>query len=134
MEVKMDPDAKAQRGWQFQERRPNLFQWLLIISLGVFIGNIATLGVERAVNYWEVYQLTKSMEAETEKMKSIMDAQQKMHHEQARLRDIENQKKQAALRQAVETCNYWREQLAKSNTAENRMHRDTACDLVGQFR
>lgn len=134
MEVKMDPDVKAQRGWQSPERRPNLFQWLLIISLGVFIGNIATLSVERAVNYWEVYQFAKSLEAETEKMKSTMDAQQKIYREQARLREIKNQKKQAALRQAVETCNYWREQLAKSKTAENKMHRDTACDLVGQFR
>lgn len=134
MEVKMDPDVKAQRGWQSNERKPNLFQWLLIISLGVFIGNIATIGVERAITYWEIYQVAKSLEAETEKMKLRMDEQGKINRENARIREIENQQKHAALRQALETCKFWQEQLIISNTAEHKAHRDKACELVGKFR
>lgn len=134
MEVKMDADAKAQRSWHPQDKRPNLFQWLLIISLGVFIGNIATLGVERAVTYWEIYQVAKAVEAETEQMKLRMDAQQLINRERSKLREIEIQNKQAAIRQANETCNFWRDQFAKKQTSENRMHRDDACALYQSLR
>lgn len=134
MEIKMDRDANAQRRWKSNDNRPNLFQWLLIISLGVFIGNIATMGVERAITYWEIYQVAKAMEAETAKMKLKMYEQGKINRENARIREIENQQKHAALRQALETCKFWQEQLAKSNTAEHKAHRDKACELVGKFR
>lgn len=134
MQVKMHADAKAQRKWQPQAKKPNLIQWLLVISFGVFIGNVATIGVERAISYWEIYQIAKSIESETEKMKLRMDAQGKINREQVRIRDIENQKRQAGLRQAIETCEFWQEQLAKSKLPEHKMHRDNACEMVGHFR
>lgn len=81
----------------------------MIISLGVFIGNVATIGVERGVAYWEIHQVAKVMETETVKMKLRMDAQEKINREKAisrnainreqtRATEIENQMKQAGLR------------------------------------
>ena len=134
----MDEDMRAYKLRKTEESKASLSQWLLIISLGVFLGNTASFGLERAVLYWELKQValatTAAIEESTRKRAIQSAEQRKIRAAQAKQRQIQTQQKQAGLRQATETCNFWRQQLTKQNTSQNRMHRDQACNLVSRFR
>jgi uncharacterized protein YaiL (DUF2058 family) len=156
MKVNMDEEMVAYQLRKAEESRPSGVKWLLIIALGVFLGNAASFGLERAVLYWELKQValaaTASMElisrnmTETRKIRDQQSAQQrKMMEEQRNIkaaqekqrqiqRQNQQQQKQAGYRQAKETCDFWVKQLTTENTAFNRMNRDQACNLVNQFR
>ena len=131
----MDEDIRAyQLRKTHQDSKPSMGAWILVIAFGVFLGNMASYGVEKGVQYWEFYQLAKALEMETQKMSEKRAVQQKLNEAQAKQSQIENQNKSAALRQATETCNFWQQQILTENTPENRMHRDQACNLMRQFR
>mgnify|MGYP000512292934 CR=1 FL=1 len=54
--------------------------------------------------------------------------------EQQSQRQLVLQQKQAGYRQAKETCDFWNQHLATENNAQNRMHREQACNLMNKFR
>jgi hypothetical protein len=138
MKASMDDEVLAYQMRKADESKASLTQWLLIISLGVFLGNAASFGLERAVLYWDLKQValatTAAIEESTRKRAIQSAEQKKIRDAQAKQRQIQTQKKQAGLRQATETCNFWKQQLAKENTSQNRMHREQACKLVSSFR
>jgi hypothetical protein len=90
------------------------------------------------VLYWELKQVamaaTAAMEESTRNMAIESAKRRKVSEAQAKQRQIQFQKKRSGLRQASETCNFWRQQLARENTSRNRIHRDEACNLVKDFR
>jgi hypothetical protein len=145
MKVNMDEEMVAYQLRKAEESRPSGVKWVIVIALGVFLGNAASFGLERAVLYWELKQValaaTASMEqmsrnmAETRKIRDQQSAQQrKVMAAQEKQRQIKQQQKQAGYRQATETCDFWNQQLTTENNARNRMNRDQACNLVNQFR
>lgn len=134
----MDDEILAYQLRKEEKSKPSMTQWLIIIILGVFIGNTASFGLERAVLYWELKQVamaaTAAMEESTRNMAIESAKRRKVSEAQTKQRQIQFQKKKAGLRQASETCNFWRQQLARENTSQNRMHRNEACNLVNKFR
>jgi hypothetical protein len=138
MNVNMDEDIRAYKLREIEKSKASLSQWLLIISLGVFLGNAASFGLERAILYWELKQVALAasiaMEESTRKLEIQSSEQRKIREVEAKQRAIQTQKKQAGLRQAMETCNFWRKQLSTENTVLNRMNKEQACNLVNKFR
>lgn len=49
-------------------------------------------------------------------------------------RELENIEREAALKQAMETCNFWREEYKKQSSSYNKMQRDQSCSFARQFR
>ncbi|PCH62903.1 MAG: hypothetical protein COC04_05015, partial [Gammaproteobacteria bacterium] len=102
MKVDMDEEMRAYKFRKTEESKASLSQWLLLIFLGVFLGNTASFGLERAVLYWEIKQValaaTAVMEESTRKIAIQSTEQRKIREEQAKRRQIENQQKQAGLR------------------------------------
>lgn len=141
----MDEEMLAYQLRKAEESRPSDIQWLIIIALGVFLGNAASFGLEKAVFYWELQQVTtaatKVMEDTNRQMainRQLNEAKQaeqrKILVEQERQRQIENEKRSAGYRQAKDTCDFWNQHLATENTVQNKMYRDQACSLVSQYR
>lgn len=139
MKTSMDDEIRAYQLRKAEESRPSLGQWLIIIALGVFLGNLALFGVWKTVEYWEVQQAIKEMNIVTQKLSDDAAAQREVNkmkmEEQRRLQAIQEKQQQLQiqqrkdrLRQAKETCDFWNQQLAKQNTSQNRMHRDQACN------
>jgi len=145
MNVDMEEEMIAYQLRKAEESKPSGLKWLLVIALGVFLGNSASFGLERAVLYWELKQVaiaaTAAMEQTSRNMaatRKVQEArameQRKMMAAKAKQQKLELQQKQAGYRQAKETCDFWRQHLRTDNTAQNRMYRDQACRLVNQFR
>ncbi|MFW5451384.1 MAG: hypothetical protein ACKE9I_07275 [Methylophagaceae bacterium] len=138
MKVNMDEEMLAYQLRKNQEEKPSMGQWIIIIALGIFIGNMGSWGSQRAIDNWLLQQAIEDINKQTSIQKQInnerLEKQQKLSAEQAKKRHIDLQKKQAGFRQASETCNFWNQQLAKENTAQNRMNREQACNLVNRFR
>jgi len=125
--------------------KPSGLKWLLIIALGVFLGNVASFGVERAVLYWELKQVAIAATAAIEQTSRNMAAtrkvqearaaeQRKVMAVQAKKRQNELQQKQASYRSAKTTCDFWIQHLRTENTEKNRMYRNQACTLMNKFR
>ncbi len=139
MKINIDEDVRAYQLRKSEEKSDQSgLKWFFIIAFGVFVGNSASFGLERAVLYWELSQVVKATSAamaETSRNIAIKSAEQrKISEAQARQRQIEQDKKRAGYRQAMETCTFWRQQVMNENTSQNRMHRDQACALANQFR
>ncbi len=145
MNIDMDEEMRAYQLRNLIDSRPSLAHWLFIISFGVFLGNVASFGLERAVLYWELKQVsiaaTAALEQTNRNFDSARKAQAAKLAEQNKLRLIQDQdrqfkqeQKQAGLRQANETCNFWKQQLQVENTEQNRIYKNEACSMVSRFR
>lgn len=145
MNVDMEHESLS---YQLRKERQNNnsgFKWFLIIFLGVFLGNSASIGVERLILYWELNQIAKASTAALNELsrQSALDRKQrelnlaqqrKLQAEREKERQIQLNQKSAAFRQANEMCMFWREQVRSDNTQQNRVYRDQACALVNKFR
>jgi len=113
-------------------------QLLFIIFLGVFMANMFSWGSQRGIDYLIAKEILKQATQELEKMtaqnKLRVEEQRKINEKQTRQRQLENQKKQAGYRQAMETCDFWKQQYQKQRTSSNKYQRDQACNLVNKFR
>jgi Tfp pilus assembly protein PilN len=149
MESNMNVDMEHESlSYQLRKERQNNnsgFKWFLIIFLGVFLGNSASIGVERLILYWELNQIAKASTAALNELsrQSALDRKQrelnlaqqrKLQAEREKERQIQLNQKSAAFRQANEMCMFWREQVRSDNTQQNRVYRDQACALVNKFR
>jgi hypothetical protein len=145
MKANMDDEILAYQLRKEEKPSHSMTQWLIIIALGVFIGNMATFGVEKAVFYWELKQVglaaSAAMKESNEKMlaqRRIMEAnsaeRKRAIDEKNKIRQIQNEQKQAGLRQATETCNFWRQQVKGENSVKNRRNTEEACALMNRFR
>jgi hypothetical protein len=81
-----------------------------------------------------VNELNKQTAIQSQINKTRLEEQRKINAANAKQRQIVNEKKQAGLRQAMETCNFWQEQYKQNVTSQNRFYRDEACNLVKEFR
>ncbi|MDH3354279.1 MAG: hypothetical protein OEL79_03560 [Chromatiales bacterium] len=135
-----------------ERSRASSWRWVIIIAAGVFIGNIASFSIEKAVQYWEWNQVGNFFKAETQKMQiqsqkskfeesAILKSQQikleqqrKQLEAQTKQRQYQLQQKQQGLRQAQQTCKFWTQQYAKENTLFNKSYRDQACKKVNEFK
>jgi len=138
MKMNMDEEILAYKLRKAEQANQSGWKWFFIIAFGVFIGNSASFGLERAVLYWELQQVAKAASAamaETNRNMAIRSAEQKKISEaQAKQRQMELDKKRSGYRQANETCIFWTQQARGQNTQQNRLYRDQACALANQFR
>ncbi len=144
MNIDMDEELREYQTHKIKESRPSLMQWLFIITLGVFLGNIASFGVEKAVLYMELKAVSLAMKESTIKMNKTIErreaklaSQRKVQEENAfeqkrtlalqnRQHQIKQEQKQAAFRQANETCNFWKQQVRTENTEQNRLYKEAS--------
>lgn len=127
--------------WGTTANRTSYTAWFIVITFAVFAGNLASFGVQKYVEYWEIQQFTKAAHVAAEEMRAKVEAgrkaQEAQHAEreaQAIVRQQQNSQQQAAQRQAQETCNYWQREVAKENSSRNRTYRDSTCDLAKKLR
>jgi hypothetical protein len=115
-----------------------LSQLFFIIVFGVFIANMLSWGAQRGIDFMVAQQLLKKASEELAIQQKLNDArmkeQRKINAKIVLQRQLENQKKQAGYRQAIETCNFWRDQYRKSQTSSDKYQLDRSCDFVNQFR
>ena len=141
----MEDEMIAHQLRRNEKSKPSSLKWVLVIALGVFIGNVMSFGLERAVLYWELKQVaiaaTTALEQTSRNMAASRKAQEaraaeqrKVVAEKAKQQRIELQQKQAGYRQAKDTCDFWNQHLRTENTEKNKMYRDQACNLMNRFR
>lgn len=138
MNINMDDEIRANRSRFTSDAKNTTSKWILIIAIGVFLGTTAsTLSIrvmDNAILKYQLYELNKKLRADQARMKARQDEQNKINAARLKQQQIENDKKQAALRQAMETCNFWREEYKKDRTSYNKMHRDQSCNFANEFR
>lgn len=120
--------------------------WVFIIVIGVFLGNVLSYGTYEAYSYWKLKMV---MEAANSALKEqrIKSAEKRKIQERKNLiyqnqlqqqkivRQLQLRKESAINSQLKKTCTFWRQQVNKENTAQNRSNRDLACArLNGSFR
>lgn len=113
-------------------------RWVLIIAFGIFLGNTLSLGLERAVTYWEIRQVAMAAKEAVQRSSAEravqLEADRKAQAARLEQQRIESATKRDGYRQAKWTCDFWRQQVAKENSASNRAYRDDACSGLSQFR
>jgi hypothetical protein len=113
-------------------------QWLLVIVLGVFIANMLSWGAQRGIDYLVAKEMLRQASEEiaemNERTQTRLAEQKRINAIQAEERALERQERQAGLRQAMETCNFWREEYKKDRSSYNKMHRDQSCNFANEFR
>lgn len=138
MNINLDDDLKQLRRRLPEESRVSLSQLLFVIVLGVFIANMLSWGAQRGIDYLVakeiLRQATEDMAEMNARTKAKLEEQRRINANAAKQREIENQKRQAGLRQAMETCTYWREQYLKDRSSYNKLQRDQSCNFVSEFR
>jgi hypothetical protein len=126
MELESDPYRLAQLSTHHEERHTGIW-WVTVIVLGVFIGNLMSFGAYRLYVQWELQQIAIALKIETteqaEKLKVEMARLAKKNEASRR----EQQKKSEVNAKLLQTCEFWRQQVIKENTVQNRAYREAAC-------
>lgn len=138
MKINIDEEMSAYQLRKVESSKPSMGAWLIVIVIGVFLGNMASWSAQRGIDYVLIQQAIKEASKQAAIQSQVTNArlqeQRQLSAAKAKQRNIELQKKQAGLRQASETCNFWRQQVARENTNANRRNREQSCNLVNQFR
>ncbi|MBD3635641.1 MAG: hypothetical protein HUJ23_12150 [Methylophaga sp.] len=140
MYINLDDENRANRSRFTSDAKSTTSssKWILIIAMGVFLGTTAsTLSVrvmDNAILKYQLHELNKKLKADQARMRAKQEEQNKINAARLKQQQIENQEKQAGLRQAMETCNFWQEEYKKERTSYNKMHRDQSCNFVNEFR
>jgi hypothetical protein len=138
MNINLDDDLKQSRRRLPEEHRVSMSQLLFVIVLGVFIANMLSWGAQRGIDYLVakemLRQATEEMAEINARTQAKLEEQRRINAVVAKQRETENQKREAGLRQAMETCTYWREQYRKDGSSYNRLQRDQSCNFVSEFR
>jgi hypothetical protein len=141
MEIEKDLLELKQRQLIEQEppNRPTYSAWIIIITLGVFAGELLHTG---AVALIADYHLKKAMiEAEAEFKKAQTETQAatkqmmlyqkeqtlKRNIELQRQRTAEREKLENAKRKNAENCKYWQAQYKKEKTDANKIMMNIEC-------
>lgn len=124
MEISPEPDHPALRNTRSGVTAPSL---LVVVILGVLIGNAITLVTYEAYQAWRLQRALMAFTAMTERVA----AEAKLAAAEASRRTATAAKaaaRQHHLQQQLDgTCSYWQQQLAREDTAQNRSYRDMAC-------
>lgn len=138
MNINMDDEVRGHRSRFYSEVKSSGHEWVLVIVAGVYLGTMASTFsirfVDNAILRYELYELNKQFTAEQAKMKVRQQEQNKINAARLKQQQIENEKKRAGFRQAMETCNFWQHQYRKEQTLSNLYLRDQSCDFVNEFR
>lgn len=140
MDVKLDDDIRANRARFQTETRQSLspWSWVLIIAVGVYLGNMATWASQKSVDYlllrMALIELNKLAAEQNERIQKTLTEQSRVNATSVQNRQIENERRRAGLRQATETCDFWRQVYRQQASSQNKIYRDQACALVNQFR
>lgn len=138
MKINIDEELRMNRARSNADRGAPLTMFVVLASLAVFMGTTAsTLAIramDNAIARYELNELNKKLAAEQLRMKAKRDEQNKINAARLKQHQLDEQKRQAGLRQAVETCNFWREQYKKENTSYNKLQRQQSCNFVNDFR
>ncbi len=139
MNINMDDELREIRNrFNTSERGSPLSMWVLIIAIGVFLGATAsTLSIrvmDNAIVRYELHKLNQELAAEQEKMRIRQEERNKINAVKSKKQRLENEKKQAGYRQAMETCNFWRDQYRKEPSNSNQYQREQSCNFVNEFR
>jgi len=136
--IDMDDDIRSNRSKFQSEQRTSMSKWVLIITIGVFLGTMASWATQKGIELLMVKiaisEMNKQAAIQSEITQKRLEDQKRKNAVLARERQIENEKKQAGFRQAMETCNYWRDQYRKESTSTNKYQRDQSCSFVSEFR
>lgn len=138
MNINMDDDIRSNRGKFQSEQRTSMSKWVLIITIGVFLGTMASWATQKGIELLMINialnEMNKRVAIESDITQRRLEEQREKSTALAKKRTIENEKKQAGFRQAMETCNFWRDQYRKEPTSTNQYQREQSCSFVNQFR
>ncbi|WP_438971525.1 hypothetical protein [Methylophaga sp.] len=138
MNINMDDDIRSNRSKFQSEQRTSMSKWVLIITIGVFLGTMASWATQKGIELLMVKiaisEMNKKVARQNEITQKRLEEQRRQSAAQAQQRKLENEQKQAGYRQAMETCNYWRDQYRKESSSNNKYQRDQSCNFVSQFR
>jgi uncharacterized protein HemX len=136
MKIGMDDGVKQHQTNKPTNANHNMIKLVTIMVIALFVG-------ASFLNYWEVKQFKNDMKNIVEQNSQQQQTLMKKHEEQVKLNKekqklVEKQnklnsealeRKKAAIKQALETCNYWYKENVKESTVSNRMNRDQSCAL-----
>lgn len=135
MHIKLDDDIRSNRSrFESNQSTHSMSKWILIIAFGLFLGNMAAWSTQRGIDFIMLRITLNELNKQTAIQNQRLAKQRKINAANAKQRQIENDKKQAGLRQAMETCDFWREQYRNDATTQSRSYMEEACQLVNEFR
>ncbi len=126
MELEPDTYRLSQLSSNRKEDRSGVW-WVTVIVVGVFLGNLLSFGAYQLYVRWQLQQLVISLKTDAaeyaEKTKVEMERVAKKNEALRK----EREKQTSVNAQLLQTCEFWRQQVARENTSQNRAYRDAAC-------
>lgn len=129
----LDPDTRRLRELRENgDQRRGGAWWIATIAAGVLLGNLLSFGAYQLYARWQLHALMASTDAMLRKQ------QERARADEARLAtELAAQRKerdrQASIdAQLQQTCEFWRRETGRENTARNREYRDAACARAGR--
>lgn len=128
MQMDLEPDnyRLAQLSSYQREERSGLW-WVTVIMIGVLLGNLLSFGAYQLYVKWELQQLAITLKKEAAELSERSKVEMEQSAKQNEAARREREKQQAVQAKLLQTCNFWRQQVGKENTAQNRAYRDAAC-------
>ena len=97
--------------------------WIIIIAIGVFVGNTLSLSV------YEIYK-NREHEENLAAQKSAEIKSEALINAETRAAQKKKEKQAIINKQLNKTCEFWKKQVKKENTKVNRQYRDSACAKI----
>ena len=128
MQMELEPDNyRLARLSSYQREERSGLWWVTVIMIGVLFGNLLSFGAYQLYVKWELHQLAISLKKEAAELSERSKAEMDQLAKQNAAAQREREKQQAVQSKLLQTCNFWRQQVAKENTSQNRAYRDAAC-------
>lgn len=101
--------------------------WILIIFVGVFLANLATLTVIKLYLNYEVEQLETELKKQTLKLNESMRIQQMQQKEANRKRQNDAVNRSIQIKKNNDLCQFWIKEVAKNSSVRNQELKRRAC-------
>ncbi len=105
--------------------------WVIVVAIGVLVGNALSFGAQELYTRWQIKEFMVTVDAMLDKQYERSLEQKKLQMEQNVAQRKAIKRERSINSQLQKTCMFWREQVRKENTSQNRAYRDTACARVG---
>lgn len=148
--MKVDPDYERLSYLEDEPTKQHSgIKWIFIIVIGVFLGNVLSYATYETYTFWRLKIAMEAATAGMEKQTTLSLKQSKLRTQQNLVRQQEirrqNTERQKQInsqnaerkrqiyaqssvnKQLQKTCDFWRQQVKRENTASNRSNQDLAC-------
>jgi vancomycin resistance protein YoaR len=138
MDIRLDDEVKRLRQRNKLEEKISATHLFFLILFAVYMALMLAWASQRFIDNsiarYQLEQLNKELAIQKKISDARLEEQKRINTINSEKKKLEEQKRSAGYRQAMETCLFWKQQYNQNPSPLNQTHRDNACALVNQFK